>query len=170
MWADILLLLVISICVITDLKSRTIYNVVIFPALTAAFVIQAVTGGWNGLADSFLGFILGFCILIIPYLLGGMGAGDVKLLALVGALQGASFVFDTAVYMALIGGVIALAVILFKDGIRERLRLLGYVLFCLRFRFRPNLQGVWTAGAYPYGIAIAGGSALCLWLKGWGAG
>nr|WP_052475877.1 hypothetical protein [Cohnella kolymensis] len=76
-----------------------------------------------------------------------MGGGDVKLLALVGALKGAWFVFAASVYMALIGGVIALAIILFKDGIRERMRFIGYILFCLRFRFKPDLRGHWTGGA-----------------------
>lgn len=169
MWADILLIIVISVCTVTDLKSRTIYNAVIFPTLIAAFIIQTVTGGWIGLANSFMGFTLGLCILIIPYLLGGMGAGDVKLLAVVGALKGVWFVFAASVYMALIGAVMALAIVLFKQGIRERFRSIGYILFCLRFRLRPNMQGYWTGGAYPYGVAIAGGAAVCLCLKGWGA-
>lgn len=170
MWTQIILLIVLSICVITDLRSRKIYNLVIFPTLILAILIHVLTGGWQGLGFSLAGFALGLVILLIPYLLGGMGAGDVKLLALVGALQGAEFVFMAAVYMALIGSIMALAIVLFKNGIRERLRFAGYVLFCMRFRMRPNLQGYWTAGAYPYGVAIAGGAAVCLWLKGWGAG
>lgn len=170
MWTHIILLIVLLICVITDLKNRKIYNVVIFPALALAFLIHTLMNGWAGLGFSLIGFTLGLAILIIPFLLGGMGAGDVKLLALVGALQGAEFVLTAAVYMALIGSVMALAIVLFKDGIRDRLRFAGYVLMCLRFRFKPNMQGYWTAGAYPYGVAIAGGATICLWLKGWGMG
>ncbi|WP_373231872.1 prepilin peptidase [Cohnella sp.] len=170
MWTHIVLLIVLSICVITDLKNRKIYNIVIFPAMVFAFLFHVLSDGWAGLGFSLLGFTLGLAILIIPFLMGGMGAGDVKLLALVGALQGAEFVFSAAVYMALIGSVMALAIVLFKDGIRERLQFAGFILICLRFRIRPNLQGYWTTGAYPYGVAIAGGAAVCLWLKGWGAG
>lgn len=170
MWSSIVLLIVLLICVITDLKSRTIYNVVIFPAMALAFLTHAFMNGWAGIGFSLLGFTLGLAILIIPFLLGGMGAGDVKLLALVGALQGAEFVFTAAVYMALIGSVMALAIVLFKKGVRDRLRFANYVLICMRFRLKPNMQGYWTAGAYPYGVAIASGAVICLWLKGWGAG
>ncbi len=173
MWVNlvnIVLLIVITVCTVTDLKSRKIYNILIFPALAFAFGIHAVTEGWAGLGHSLLGFTLGLGILIIPFLLGGMGAGDVKLLALIGALKGVEFVFAASIYMALIGAVMALAIVLFKQGIRDRLRFAGFILICLRFRLMPNLQGYWTSGAYPYGVAIAGGCAVCLWLKGWGAG
>jgi prepilin peptidase CpaA len=169
-WVNMVLLIVVTVCVATDIKSRKIYNNLIFPALAIAFGIHIITGGWEGLAHSLLGFTLGLGILIIPFLLGGMGAGDVKLLALVGALKGAGFVFAASVYMALFGAVMALAIVLFKEGIRERIRFAGYVLLCLRFRMKPHLQGYWTSGAYPYGVAIAGGSVVCLLLRGWGAG
>jgi prepilin peptidase CpaA len=171
LWANLLLLIVLAVCVVTDLKSRKIYNLVIFPTLLFTFGIHALTGGWVGLGHSLLGFTIGLGILIIPYLLGGMGAGDVKLLALVGALQGSWFVFEASIYMALFGGVMALGIVVFKNGVRERIRFIGYVLICLRFRMLPSMEGgSWTSGAYPYGVAIAGGSAVCLWLKGWGAG
>jgi prepilin peptidase CpaA len=170
-WADLLLLIVMAVCVVTDLRSRKIYNVVIFPSLVFAIGVHALAGGWAGLGYSLLGFAAGLSILLIPYLMGGMGAGDVKLLALVGALQGALFVFEASIYMALFGAVMALGIVLFKSGIRERIRFIGYVLICLRFRMLPSLEGgYWTTGAYPYGVAIAGGSIVCLWLKGWGAG
>ena len=169
MWSLTILIIVLIISVITDLKSRKIYNAVVFPALALALLLHALTGGLDGLIFSLIGFTLGLAILIIPFLLGGMGAGDVKLLALVGALQGASFVFATAIYMAIIGSVMALAIVLFKNGFRERMQFVGYILICMRLRLKPNLQGYWTAGAYPYGVAIAGGAVVCMWLKGWGA-
>lgn len=170
MWANIVLLIVVTVCVVTDLKSRKIYNNLIFPALAIAFGIHAISDGWAGLGFSLLGFTLGLGILIIPFLLGGMGAGDVKMLALVGALKGAGFVFAASVYMALIGAVMAFAIVLFKDGFRDRLRFAGFIVYCIRFRLKPNLKGYWTSGAYPYGVAIASGSIACLWLRGWGAG
>lgn len=168
-WVDVLLLLVLAVCVVTDLRGRKIYNAIIFPSLVIAFGIHALTEGWSGLAHSLLGFAAGLGILLIPYLMGGMGAGDVKLLALVGALKGVGFVLAASVYMGLFGGVIALAIMLFKGGIRERIRYIGYALTCLRFRMLPRWEdGTWTSGAYPYGVAIAGGALACLWLEGWG--
>jgi prepilin peptidase CpaA len=168
-WTSIVLLSVSAICVVTDLKRRKIYNNIIFPSLIFAFVYHSVTGGWQGAAQSLLGFIVGLAILLIPYLMGGMGAGDVKMLALVGALKGAGFVLAASVYMALFGAVIALGVLLFHDGFRNRLRYIGFVLTCLQLRMLPNLRGHWTGGTYPYGVAIAGGTAVCFVLKGWGA-
>ncbi len=173
MWADIMLVIVMAVCVFTDLKSRKIYNLVVYPALVWAIGVHALTGGWSGLAYSSLGFVVGFGILLIPYLMGGMGAGDVKLLALVGALEGYVFALEASVYMSLIGALMAIGIILFKNGFRERMRRIGLMLLCLRFRMLPKLEGgYWTSNGatYPYGVAIAGGSIAALALKGWGAG
>ncbi len=162
---DILLLAILAICVITDLRSRKIYNKVIFPSLIIALAIHLITGGWQAVGSSLLGFLVGLGLLLIPYLLGGMGAGDVKLLALIGALKGTQFVLMTAVYMALLGGVIALAILLFRSGIKQRLRSIFYSLYSLRYGIRlPMLIKEDLKTSYPYGVAIAGGALLRLWL------
>ena len=107
-----LLILVLLICLITDLKSRKIYNKVIFPALLLSFCLHAFTPIGSGILFSLMGFAVGFGLLFIPYLMGGMGAGDVKLLALIGAIKGTTFVVITGIYMALLGGLIALFILL----------------------------------------------------------
>ena len=171
MWADTLLVAILAICVFTDLKSRKIYNVVVYPALIWAIGVHALTAGWSGLVYSLLGFAVGLGVLLVPYLMGGMGAGDVKLLALVGALEGYGFVLGASVYMSIIGALMAIGIIVFKNGFRERVRMIGFMLLCLRFRMLPRWEGgYFTTGAYPYGVAIAGGSLAALALKGWGAG
>lgn len=162
---DILLLLTLVICVITDLKSRKIYNMVIFPGLALAIMLHLILGGWQGLGFSLLGFVVGFGLLLIPYFLGGMGAGDVKLLALIGAMKGTYFVLYTALYMGLIGGGIALAILLFRRGIMQRLKAIIYSLYCFRYGIRlPMLNKEDMKTSYPYGVAIAGGALLCMWL------
>jgi prepilin peptidase CpaA len=169
MWNDIVLITILIICSITDWRSRKIYNKVIFPGLIAAFGLHLIIGGFPALAVSLIGFIVGLSLLLIPYLLGGMGAGDVKLLALVGALKGTMFVLMAAVYMALLGGLIALLVLIFRKGMKERLRSIFYFLYCLRYGVRiplANQQDSLTA-TYPYGLAIAGGTLVCLLNKGW---
>lgn len=168
MWADILLLSILLVCVITDLKSRKIYNKIIFPSLVIAFFTHLLLEGWSALFHSIIAFFIGIAILLIPYLLGGMGAGDVKLLALIGAIKGTLFVFYTAVYMGLIGGVIAIGVLLFRNGVLFRLKSIYYFFMSWRFGFRVPLiinQGGMTS-TYPYGVAIAGGALVCLMLKG----
>ncbi|MFB9330695.1 prepilin peptidase [Paenibacillus aurantiacus] len=170
MWTNAILLLVLALCVVTDLRSRKIYNKVIAPALLLAAVLHIATAGWGGLLHMLVGLGVGLAILLIPYLLGGMGAGDVKLLALVGALKGAVFVLTASVYMALAGAVMALAIVLFKNGFRARIRYVQYVLVCVRYRLKLPLQGQLASGSYPYGVAIAGGCLLGFMLEGWGAG
>lgn len=167
---DTILMIILIICVITDVKSRRIYNKIIFPGLVLAFGAHFLFGGWSALGGALIGFLIGLGVLLIPYLLGGMGAGDVKLLALIGALKGSSFVIDTAIYMALLGGLMAIVVLLCRPGIGARLKALFYSLYGLRYGVKIPLgvsRSSLTA-TYPYGVAIAGGAVLSLFLEGWG--
>jgi prepilin peptidase CpaA len=165
-----LLITILVICLFTDLKNRKIYNKVIFPGLVFAMVLNGLSGGWVGLLNSIEGFFIGLGILLIPYLMGGMGAGDVKLLGLVGALKGTVFVLYTSIYMALIGGLIALGILLFRKGLYQRLRSIFYYMIGKRYGLKIPL--VFSTGVmkttYPYGVAIAGGAFLSLFITGWG--
>lgn len=163
-----LLFIILCICVVTDLKSRKIYNIVIFPSYILALVINTIINGWSGIAFSLLGFLCGFALLLIPYLMGGMGAGDVKLLALIGALKGASFVFITSIYMAIIGGVIGLLILLFRKGVFTMMKSIIISLCGIRYGLKIP---IWIDKSglqktYPYGVAIAGGAILTFVLDG----
>ncbi len=163
---DIFLLIILVICVITDIKNRKIYNKVIFPALLAAFVFHFASGGWEGLSHSFIGFLIGLGLLLIPYLLGGMGAGDVKLLALIGALKGGSFVFQSFLYIAIFGALMALAIILFRKGV-----LTSILYYFASLKGGVRLPGGISKGSltatYPYGVPIAAGVIACMFVNGW---
>lgn len=160
MGSNLLLLALLAICVVTDIRKRKIYNAVLMPFLVTALIMNTIISGLHGLTDSILGCAAGFGILLIPFLLGGMGAGDVKLLAVIGAIKGPIFVLIAAVYMALAGGIMALIIILFKKGIRRRLYQLVYFFHGLhngiRFPVFSDKEGLKTT--YPYGIAIAAGA------------
>jgi prepilin peptidase CpaA len=164
-----ILIIVLVICLLTDLKSRMIYNKVIFPTLLLAFVLHAFTPIGSGIVFSLLGFITGLGLLLIPYLLGGMGAGDVKLLALIGAMKGATFVFITGIYMALIGGVIALGIIFLRKGALIRIKSIIYSIAGMKSGVKIPLAIDKDAlqATYPYGVAIVGGAFICLFAKGW---
>ncbi|MGO4272176.1 prepilin peptidase [Paenibacillus sp. TAF58] len=169
MWFNVMLLTVLIISVISDVKSRKIYNKVIFPGIAAAFSVHAAFGGWNGLGISAAGFFVGLGLLLIPYLLGGMGAGDVKLLALVGAMKGTIFVLMTSMYMALLGGIMALLILAFRKGALVKMRWICICTYSYRYGIiLPIAADKKTLSAtYPYGVAIAGGAMVCFWLKGW---
>lgn len=160
MWNDFLMMALLIICVITDLKERKIYNKVLLPFLVASWLIHVATGGIAGLGFTMAGTVTGFAILLIPYFMGGMGAGDVKLLAVIGALQGTLFVLTAAVYMALAGGILALIVLIFRKGAWDRLKQIGMFFGGLRSGMKMPLamdkEGLQTT--YPYGVAIAIGS------------
>lgn len=125
---NILLVTTLIICCITDLRVRKIYNKVIFPTLFSVFILQLILNGFSGLKISLLGFLSGIAILIIPFALRGIGAGDVKLLALIGAMKGSTFALNTALYMFVIGGSIALIIVLFH---RETINFFKNVFYFL---------------------------------------
>ncbi|MFF2446227.1 prepilin peptidase [Neobacillus sp. NPDC058068] len=153
MWSSSLLIVLLIVCVITDLRERKIYNAVLFPFLFAAIILHVVTGGLHGLSGALLGTAVGLGILLIPYLLGGMGAGDVKLLAVIGGIKGIGFVLMASIYMALAGGIIAIFVLLFRKGFITRIL---YFFQGLRHGMRLSLFEDKTT--FPYGVAIAAGA------------
>jgi prepilin peptidase CpaA len=164
MWTNLILIILLLICVATDVKERKIYNKVLFPTFLIAIVYHFVTSGIEGLTISLLGTLVGFFILLIPYFMGGMGAGDVKLLAVIGALKGVSFVLMTSVFMAVVGGLIGIGIILFRKGVIYRLKQIFYY-----FVFRK--QGVESPfgfdreslkTTFPYGVAIALGAIVAI--------
>ncbi|MBB6455113.1 prepilin peptidase CpaA [Salirhabdus euzebyi] len=166
---NVMLLFVLIICVITDVKSRKIYNKVLFPSLLFAITFHVITNGLDGLLFSITGLLVGLGILLIPYLMGGMGAGDVKLLAVIGAFKGVSFVVTTAIYMALFGGIIALGIILFHKGPIQRLKSIFFTVVGIRHGIKIPLAVTKESlkKTYPYGVSIAGGACVAFLSKGW---
>jgi prepilin peptidase CpaA len=168
MLLDFILVIVLGICFITDLKYQKIYNKIIFPSLILAILLNTAFYSLNGFKLSMIGFAAGLSMLLVPYFLGGIGAGDVKLLAFIGAIKGSAFVINTTIYMALIGGVIALIIIIshkefvvfMKELILWLASLLQGVSYKLELPTTPFLK------KYPYGVAIVGGAAICLLFKG----
>ncbi|GAB3057287.1 prepilin peptidase [Salinicoccus sesuvii] len=139
MLTNVILLIILLVCTITDIRKRKIYNKVVFPSLAVAFAVGIISDGLSGFGASTVGFLVGFLLLLIPYIFGGMGAGDVKLMALIGALKGYEFVIESFIYTALIGGLLAVGVIIVRGGFKRSL-------------------GV----GMPYGVAIAGGAVMAL--------
>jgi prepilin peptidase CpaA len=164
---DGLLIILLSICLFTDIKSRKIYNNVLLPVLFLALILQVFLHGWIGLFSSFLGLIVGFAILLIPYMMKGMGAGDVKLMAVIGAIQGPLFILTTAVYMAVIGGVVASLLILYRlikskqwISLFHHTSLMTYGMKLAVIRSHSSNQ------TFPYGVAIVGGACCTMLFQG----
>jgi prepilin peptidase CpaA len=95
------------ICLIDTVQGR-IPNPCIVGLSLFGFGYHLTVSGWPGLGMATLGFGLGLALLLLPFLMGGMGAGDVKALAALGAVLGPAAVFQVFLYAALFGGVLCL--------------------------------------------------------------
>jgi prepilin peptidase CpaA len=100
--------------VIDDLARRHIANWIPAAALAGGFGWQIGLSGWQGALTALAGTATGFAVFLIFYLLGGMGGGDVKLMAGFGALLGTGRLLEAALWTAGIGGIMAVAVLGWK--------------------------------------------------------
>jgi prepilin peptidase CpaA len=92
---------------IDDLSRRHIANWIPMAALAGGFGWQLGQRGWTGGLVALGGAAVGFAVFLVFYLLGGMGGGDVKLMAGFGALLGAGRLLEAALWTAGIGGILA---------------------------------------------------------------
>lgn len=99
---------------IDDLRRRQISNWIPGSALASGLVLQTVQHGWRGAGSSLLGTVAGASVFLIFYLLGGMGGGDVKLMAGFGAILGVHRLLEAALWTAACGGVFAAVAIGFS--------------------------------------------------------
>jgi prepilin peptidase CpaA len=139
-------------------------NWITLPMIVSGWVVSAVCGGWAGLAWSLVGTAVGLGLLLPAYAIGGMGAGDVKLLAGVGAWMHGSTTFYAFCVSALVGGVVALAmVVLRRQWKQHQSMFLGILTEMVVFR-DPNALAAIAAERkptmllLPYGIPIALGT------------
>lgn len=102
-----------------DLRERRIPNLLTFGGAAAALVYATASQGWGGLLNSVEGWAVGLALFLPMFLLGGMGAGDVKLLACLGAWIGPQEAFWMAIYAMVAGGVMAVAVALAAGYMRQ---------------------------------------------------
>jgi prepilin peptidase CpaA len=100
----------------TDLAGSKIPNWLTFPGMTAGLVAHTLGNGLAGFLHSLRGLGVGFGLFFILYLLGSMGAGDVKLLGTVGSLIGPSGVLSASIVIGIVGGLCAIGMILQQWG------------------------------------------------------
>lgn len=156
------------VAVFYDFKYRRIPNWLIGMGLLIALFGHFISGGWMGALFSLKGMATGIGLLLVPFALRGIGAGDVKLLGVVGAFQGVNFVFSTFLWMALWGGLMALIIAYRCGRLGQVLFNLfpGSVKYALPLTARVAARQPSEQVVYPYALAIALG-VLCTFLKGW---
>jgi prepilin peptidase CpaA len=159
----------LTLACISDLRTRRIPNALTLSAMLIALVFHLVTGGWSAAGWSVAGCLLGALLFFPMFALRGMGAGDVKLMAAVGAWLGPSQVATAALASSIAGGVIALAVALGYGYLRTACRNLWMLLTNWRVTgIRPvdelTLEGA-RGPRLAYALPIAIGTLVTLWLK-----
>ena len=102
---------VLIIAVINDIRFHKIPNALTYSAMLAAIAWHSMFNGTEGLYFSLGGIGSGIAVLLGFYLMGGMGAGDVKLMGAVGGFLGPKGVLAAFLFTALIGGIYALIVL-----------------------------------------------------------
>ncbi|MDB5350316.1 MAG: Type leader peptidase family protein [Planctomycetota bacterium] len=116
----------------TDLWRFKVYNVLTFPALLGGVLVSSWLGGLSGLGYSLMGAAVGFGVLLLFFALGGVGAGDVKLFAAIGAWLGPGITADLFAVSALAAGGYALGLVILRGGLGQavvEVTLLGARMF-----------------------------------------
>ena len=156
--------IVLSTATFTDLRSRRIPNWLVLPFMAAGIGVQAWLQGWHGVAQSLEGFALGAVLFGVLAAMGGMGMGDVKLCAAIGAWIGPGQLMLALVITGLAGGVMALAWALAGGFAGELLKGSGDLLLGWKDRgtlAHPELKlANPRARKMPYAPAIAIGTLI----------
>ena len=153
-----------------DLRTRRIPNYLTLGTAVAGLAYNFMSQGLPGLVSGILGMLLGFAFLMLPYLWGGMGAGDVKALAALGAWLGPELTVLLFCYMGIAGGVIAVGYLVWQGILWEKIKqgwvfLLNLILCRPDGPPRPPSPAQLTEGI-PYGVAIAVGMLVLVGVRG----
>jgi prepilin peptidase CpaA len=147
-----------------DARTRRIPNWITVSGAISGVLCQVALGGWIGARVSLLGFLVGLGVFLPLFLLRGMGGGDVKLMAAVGAIAGPGNCVVIFILTAVVGGVMAVILLLWRGGLGTALRNVGAIAGAL-----ARLQAPYERDArlsidhresvrLPYAIPIAFGA------------
>jgi prepilin peptidase CpaA len=113
------LTIVLVIGSLTDVLAHKIPNWLTFPTMTIAVLYHTATKGLDGFLFGLGGIVVGIACFTIPYLMGGMGAGDAKLMGAVGGVLGPRGTFIAFLFTAIIGGIYALGLLALHGQLKE---------------------------------------------------
>lgn len=161
---------------VMDLRRFRIPNAVTFPFALVGVAFNAIQGGSSGLGYALAGAGIGFVLLLVPFLAGGFGGGDVKLLTSIGAWVGAVAVLEIFVVSAVILGLVSLIVILANRKVRQdawiKLRKAASQLFNIRSLTADDQEmddvldrEDCRVRAIPFGVVVAFGLVMLAMAK-----
>lgn len=160
---------IVILAAIQDFRVQKIPNLLTYPGMGLALLYHSVANGLDGFIMSATGLALGIGLLILPYAMGGMGAGDAKLMGAIGAVIGPRGVFTAFLFTAIAGGVYALLILLIRrqetKGFFDRHVLTLKTLVLTGQFIRVPASEDERKPKLSYGIAIALGTMLYIWLE-----
>jgi len=159
-----------------DYTQRRVPNWLNAALVLVGFLVQGLYFGWGGVGSGALGLLTGFGLLILPWLMHGMGAGDVKLMAAIGVWLGPLATLYSFVLGAMIGALAAGAMILSTGRLRLALINIGIILNKCSSRetmfseYGSAKSFGTTSQLLPYGVPLTAGTLIVLGAKmfGWG--
>ena len=149
--------IVLGVAVFTDLRSRRIPNWLVLPFLPLGIAVSAWFHGWHGVVQSLEGAGVGILVFGVFFVMGGMGAGDVKLCAAIGAWIGPGQLFIALVLTGLAGGVMVIAWAAYAGFLKDLFRGTGDLMFGGAKREEVTLSNP-LRRKMPYAPAIAIGT------------
>jgi prepilin peptidase CpaA len=162
-------IVIAAIACVTDLRTRRIPNVLTFGGAFAALWFHAITGGVPGFAQAITGWTVGAVVFAIPFALGGLGGGDVKLLAALGAWLGPSTTLWVALYTGVAGGIGAVVVALANGYLRTAITNVSVLLLHWRANGLKPVHEISLAGStgprLAYALPIFVGLLATIWLR-----
>jgi prepilin peptidase CpaA len=149
-----------------DVRYRRIPNELVLLTFIGGLTLNTIFGGSHGLLTSLGGFALAFGLMFFLHAFGTMGAGDVKLFAAIGAINGISLVLPTLVVVALTGGVFAICKMIYARRTVTTLLGVSQVFYGLLPGQRVPRFEVPTERTYtlPYAVPICFGSLIAFFL------
>ena len=151
-----------------DLRSGRVPNALTIGAAGIAFLISGLHAGLGGFAQSLLGWLVGLALFLPLFIVGGLGGGDVKLLAAFGACLGPIGALWAALWASLVGGVLALVVGAAHGYLSEAFRNLGAIVGVWLTVGPSLIRGASLGDArgprLVYAVPISLGAILALWL------
>jgi len=162
---DLILFCVLLISVYTDIKKGLIYNTVLMPAAITALILQFARDGASGIIFSLQGLLVGMSLLMIPFIKSGIGAGDVKLLGVVGAYKGSLFAVKAFLAAAMAGGIMAIFILLRNRNLIFTLKAIcintcSFLTRMPRHEFFGTLKSTDCGSKFSYGPMIALGTLI----------
>jgi prepilin peptidase CpaA len=161
-WGLVSVILVVA--AVIDGRELRVPNWITFPLVISGWLASGIFFGFEGVAASLWGTAVGLGVLLPAYAIGGMGAGDVKLMAGVGAWVGASQTFWAFIVSAIIGAIIAVAMVaVSRKWQHHKKQFFGILTEIMVIRSPSKLSEIAaqrkpTMMLLPYGIPIAIGT------------